>query len=269
MVTILEGKSLHHRYPGPVDALLDVDMRVDANELVVVAGPNASGKTTLLRVLAGVLCPTGGQVRVGGESLKDFSLKARARRIALVPQSLSVLPDITVERFVATGRYAVEERWTGMSKQSRVVVGGALDATDIGKLGDRRLCDLSGGQRQRALIARAVAQEAAILLVDEPTNALDPEHQLAVFDLLASLCTDGRAAIVVTHDLNLASQFADRIALLHGGKIAAIGTPGEVLQDAVLSPIYGSDLYFGTMPSPDGRPFVLPWMCKKTGNSSP
>ncbi|MFT7464190.1 MAG: iron complex transport system ATP-binding protein, partial [Pseudohongiellaceae bacterium] len=113
-------------------------------------------------------------------------------------------------------------------------------------------------QRQRVLIARALAQEASVLLIDEPTNALDPEHQLKVFHMIAGLGRNGRAALVVTHDLNLASQFATSIVLLNEGQVVARGRPGDVLRPEILQPVYGDHLHFGRLP--DGRPFVLPWL---------
>ena len=130
-------------------------------------------------------------------------------------------------------------------------------------LADRPLPALSGGQRQRALVARALAQEARLLLVDEPTNALDPEHQLQVFDLIAGLADHGRAAVVVTHDLNLASQFATRVVLLDEGQKVADGPVGEVLVREVLEPVYGPNLRYASWSVPGGgeRPVVLPWRC--------
>ncbi|HZM01113.1 MAG TPA: ABC transporter ATP-binding protein, partial [Planctomycetota bacterium] len=136
----------------------------------------------------------------------------------------------------------------------------ALAAADAGDVASRRLGELSGGQRQRVLVARALAQEAPYLLVDEPTAALDFEHQVRIVSLLASLVAAGRAALVATHDVNLASQFAQRVALLAAGRLVLCGPPEQVLTRAVLEPVYGPHLHVGAMPAPDGRPFVLPWL---------
>jgi iron complex transport system ATP-binding protein len=122
------------------------------------------------------------------------------------------------------------------------------------------MTELSGGQRQRVLVARALASRAPTLLVDEPTAALDLEHQLRVFALLARLADGGRSVLVVTHDVNLASQFAARVALLDRGRVAACGSPDAVLRREVLEPVYGRHLHYGRLPGPDARPFVLPWM---------
>jgi iron complex transport system ATP-binding protein len=133
----------------------------------------------------------------------------------------------------------------------------ALADADASDLGSRPLADLSGGQRQRVLVARALAQEADVLLVDEPTTALDPGHQVAVFALIARLAATGRAVLVVTHEMNLASQYATRMILLDQGRVAADDTPAKVLRPEVLEPVYGSELHYGQLP--DGRPLVVPW----------
>ncbi len=256
----LLGRSLRHVYPGEVLALADVDLELLPRELLVVIGPNGSGKSTLLRLLAGLLAPQQGEVLLEGQALSSLPPRERARRLAVVPQSLASLPEVTVETFVLGGRYARIDRFRGATARDLRAVGYALAACDVDGLQRRRLADLSGGQRQRVLVARALAQEAGILLVDEPTAALDLEHQVRVFELLARLADNDRAVLVVTHDVNLASQFADRVVLLDAGAVVAAGTPAQVLTREVLSPVYGRHLHFGRMPPPDGRPFVLPWI---------
>jgi iron complex transport system ATP-binding protein len=142
----------------------------------------------------------------------------------------------------------------------------ALSQADLVDLADRALPDLSGGQRQRCLVARALAQQSELLLIDEPTNALDPEHQIAVFELIESLAHEERAVAVVTHDLNLASQFASRIVLMDGGRKVADGSVAEVLERSVLEPVYGTGLRYSSWKIGEGdegetgeRPIVLPW----------
>jgi iron complex transport system ATP-binding protein len=197
---------------------------------------------------------------VGGRPLAELPPRERAQLIGVVPQSLESLPEVTVESFVLGGRYTRISRWHGALARDHRAVGYALAASDAEGLGARRLQELSGGQRQRVLVARALAQEAQILLVDEPTAALDLEHQVRVFDLLARLAANDRSVLVVTHDVNLASQFASRVVLLDAGRVVARGAPADVLRREVLEPVYGRHLHFGRMPPPDGRPFVLPWM---------
>jgi len=259
VVNAIRATGLVFDHPGPIRAVDGVDLVLHERELLVVIGPNGSGKSTLLRLLAGLLAPRSGDVMVKNRPLSSLSIAERACLLAVVPQSLATLPEVTVEHFVLSGRYARIGRWRGAQADDVAAVSGALSSADVDGLGDRHLPDLSGGQRQSVLIARALAQQAEILLVDEPTASLDLNHQLAVFTLLGGLSEKGRAAVVVTHDLNLASQFADRVALMDAGRLTAVGSPDEVLRPEVLGPVYGPELHFGRMPPPDGRPFVLPW----------
>jgi len=261
VVSALAARRLGFAYDGGPRAVDGVDLAVEEGELLVVLGPNGSGKSTLLRLLAGLLRPQEGAVLVDGAPVAALAPRERARRLAVVPQALAALPDLSVEAFVLAGRYARMGRWSGARAADRQAVREALEAADVAALGARPLAELSGGQRQCVLVARALAQQAQRLLVDEPTAALDLQHQLRVFELLARLACEGRAVLVVTHDANLASQYASRVALLHGGRLRALGRPDEVLRREVLEPVYGPHLHFGALP--DGRPFVLPWMGRR------
>lgn len=260
---LVEAAGLEHVYPGPQRALAGVDLALSAGELLAVIGPNGSGKSTLVRCLAGLLAPTRGAVALGGATLASLRPRERALRVAVVPQFLPALPDLTVEAFALGGRYAWLDRWRGPRASDVEAVRGALEDCDAADLGGRLMGELSGGQRQRVLIARAIAQEAGALLVDEPTSSLDPEHQVRIFALLERLVRAGRGVLVVTHDLNLASQFAQRIALLGGGRVAASGTVEDVLRREVLEPVYGPHLHYGR--GPGARPFVLPWLERDSG----
>jgi iron complex transport system ATP-binding protein len=266
MVSFLDARELRHVYEGGFRALDGIDLTVEPGELVCVLGPNGAGKSTLLRVLAGLVVPTHGTVQLEGRVLASLGAKERARSIALVPQALRALPDVTVETFVGYGRYAHMGLFARRRPSDREAVRRALELADAADLARRPLAELSGGQRQRALIARALAQEARLLLIDEPTIALDPEHQVLAFEQIARLTCEGRAALVVTHDMNLASQFATRILLLDAGRVAAQGSVSEVLRAERLAPVYGPNLAYGTLPGPGGegtRPFVLPWLVKR------
>ncbi|MBL8859376.1 MAG: ABC transporter ATP-binding protein [Planctomycetes bacterium] len=249
--TLLSGAGLEYTYPLGERALCGVDVTVQDGELVVVSGPNGSGKSTLVKALAGLLPLAAGRVELEGRALSALGPRARAQQIALVPQYLPALPDVSVREFVTSGRYAHAQagfaaalfgRTLGAHDETAVLE--ALVACDASELSERAMTALSGGQRQRILIARAVAQAARVLLVDEPTSALDPEHQIQVFELLYGLCARSHAALVVTHDLNLAAQFATRIVLLHAGRVVADGVPAEVLTPRVLEPVYGRHLQF-------------------------
>lgn len=263
---LIESRGLAHTYPGGVVALTDLELSIAPGELVCILGPNGAGKSTLLKALAGLIPITAGKVTWRGEAMTAWAPRHRARCLAFVPQSLIALPEVTVRTFVAQGRYSHQTVFTRATPEDRQAVDQALSQADLVDLADRALPDLSGGQRQRCLVARALAQQAELLLIDEPTNALDPEHQIAVFELIESLAHEGRAVAVVTHDLNLASQFASRIVLLDRGCKVADGTVNEVLQQSVLEPVYGSGLRYSSWKveeeaeGPAGeRPIVLPW----------
>ncbi len=262
MVVQIECRGLGHTYPGGVRALSDLDFSIAPGELVCILGPNGAGKSTLLKAVAGLLPTTSGSISWRGESTRNWSPKDRARRLAFVPQSLSVLPEVTVRTFIAQGRYAHQTLFTRATAADREAVDQALAQADLMDLAERALPDLSGGQRQRCLVARALAQQSELLLIDEPTNALDPEHQIAIFQLIERLAREERAVAVVTHDLNLASQFASRILLLDAGRKVADGSVPEVLERSVLEPVYGPGLLYSSWSIEEGGrewPIVLPW----------
>lgn len=265
MVNPLAASGLRLQYPGPVLALDGVDLEVHSGELFVVIGPNGSGKSTLLRCLAGLLEPTGGDVLLCGTPYSGLTPRQRALAVAVVPQFLPTLPDVGVLDFVLGGRYAHLARFRGPRREDVEIAHQSLAACDADDVADRRVDELSGGQRQRVLIARALAQEAGVLLVDEPTNSLDPEHQVRVFELLARLARQGKSVVVVTHDLALSGQFADRLMLMSKGRTVVDGTVERVLTPEVLGPIYGPHLFFGSLPGPTGvaRPYALPWLTSK------
>jgi iron complex transport system ATP-binding protein len=264
MSALLAARGLAYAYgDGAARAVDGIDLQLARGELAVAIGPNGSGKSTLLRLCAGLLEPQAGSVELDGRPLAALRPRERARRIAVVPQYLPALPEVDVGRFVESGRYARAGRFGSLTAEDREVVAGALERCDAADLAARALDALSGGQRQRVLVARALAQEADLLLVDEPTNALDPAHQIAVLDLLAGLAARGRACLLVTHDLVLAGQYATRLVLLESGRVAADGPPEEVLRREVLEPVYGRSLWYGAWPpaagASAGRPYVLPF----------
>ncbi len=257
----LTARDLHFAYPGSRPVLHGVDLEVRPGELVAILGPNGAGKSTLLKCLSGLLEPQG-TVHAKGRNVLAATPRARAKSLAFVPQALDRLPEVTVRTFVEGGRYAHLGFFRSPSSEDREAVAEALHQTELGDLAARPLGELSGGQRQRALIARALAQAAPVLLVDEPTAALDLHHQLSVLSTLAALTCASRAVVLVTHDFNLASQFATRLVLLNEGRIVIEGSAAEVLTPKYLEPLYGKHLRFGELPvprDPNSRPFVLPW----------
>ncbi len=261
MVELIRAENLGYRYPGGVQALSGVDLSVESGDLLAILGPNGAGKSTLLRALAQLVETDSGSVEWRGENLASCTPRERARRVAFVPQALQALPEVTVETFVAQGRYAHMGPFSRPRGADYEAIRRALDEADLVELAERPMTALSGGQRQRALVARALAQESELLLVDEPTNALDPAHQLGVLELIARLTGAGRGAVVVTHDLNLASQFATRALLLQEGRVAADAPVEAVLTRAVLEPVYGDVLRYASWSQTSGAqlPIVLPW----------
>lgn len=264
-MSALRARGLGFVYPGGVRALADVDLALEPGELACVVGPNGSGKSTLLRLCAGLLAPLSGTVELEGRPLASLSPRVRARRLAFVPQGLRAVPDLDVRAFVLGGRYAHHPRWGGLlahaTRADHAAVDAALAEADVSALAERRLEELSVGQYQRVRVARALAQEAPLFFFDEPTAALDPEHQVRLFLLIERLAGSGRAALVVTHELNLASRFATRVTVLREGRVAAEGPPARVFRPEVLAPVFGSHLHYGAAggAGDDARPLVVPW----------
>lgn len=256
LTTRLEVRVLELAYPSGARALDGVDLKLASGELIAIVGPNGAGKSTLLRCLAGLLEPTAGAVEIDGAPLGALSPLERARRVAFVPQFLPAVPDVLVEDFVLGGRYAHIDRWRGPTSVDFEAVEHGLGACGVADLRERLLTELSGGQRQRVLLARAAAQSTPVIVVDEPTAALDPAHQVAVFALLASLAREGRCVVLATHELSLASRASDTIALLVCGRLRAVGAPLEVLQPRLLREVYGPDLLIEAR---DGGVLVAPW----------
>jgi iron complex transport system ATP-binding protein len=238
----------YHR--GGLPAIKSVDLQVNRGEVLAVVGPNGSGKSTLMAVLAGWLQPQHGRVELAERPLQQWPARQRARRLAYLPQQVAPLYDLSVDELVATGRYPQQTGWAGQDATDRAAVEQALAATDTADLATRSYSTLSGGERQRVLVASILAQEPEVLLLDEPTGSLDLHHRVQVFRLLRNAATAGRGVAVVTHDLNLAALFADRVVLLVAGQVVMVGPPGEVLGQQILEQAYGAELV--VLPHPDG-----------------
>jgi iron complex transport system ATP-binding protein len=212
--------------------LRDVSFRLDPGERVALIGPNGAGKSTLLRILAGTLRPTAGRVELGGVPLASLERSEVARRLAVVPQQTALPFAMRVEEVVALGRLPHEAPLRGTRPADRAAVAAAIDRVGLGHLLGRDARELSLGERQLVLLALAVAQEAPVLLLDEPTVHLDLRHQVEAMELLRDLNErDGTALVAVLHDLGLASHFFPRLVLIANGRIIADGTPDEVLTD--------------------------------------
>ncbi|HXX92113.1 MAG TPA: heme ABC transporter ATP-binding protein [Planctomycetota bacterium] len=253
---ILEAAGVTCAYDG-TDVLSDVTLRVSPGELVAVLGPNGSGKSTLIRVLSRVLRPRLGRALLDGTDLFELGARQSARAIGVVPQESPLDFDFTVEEVVLMGRSPHLERFQSEGERDRAVARGAMERTGTWALRGRSIRDLSGGERQRVVLARAFTQEPQVLLLDEPTAHLDLAYQVQVLQVARGLREEKRTAVLATlHDLNLAAAFADRLVLLSAGRIAAQGTPREVLTEEILGPVFGPHVSVRSHPD-TGGPLVL------------
>ncbi len=220
--------------------LRNISLSVNAGEVLALIGPNGVGKSTLLRACSGTLKPIGGRILVDGQDTHHLRVEERAKLIAVVPQAVRLPETFSVFETVLMGRTPYLG-WLGReSEKDRSAVQAALERTCTLELAERPIGELSGGEQQRVLIARALAQSARTLLLDEPTAHLDLKHQASVLSLVCDLAhVENYAVLIALHDLNLAAQYADRVALLSNGAVAAIGTPEQVLTEENLSPAYG------------------------------
>ncbi|WP_159502407.1 ABC transporter ATP-binding protein [Microbacterium sp. 18062] len=239
-------------------AVIDgLDLDVLEGELTVIVGPNACGKSTLLRALARLLPTREGSVLLDGRSIRDLPTKEVARRIGLLPQS-SIAPDgITVADLVGRGRYPHQGVLSTWSVEDEAAVTQAMAATDVVDLADRHVDELSGGQRQRVWIALVLAQETPVVLLDEPTTYLDIGHQLEVLELVSRLRAEGRTVVAVLHEINHAARFATHLIAMRDGSIVAQGRPRDIVDAELIEVVFGVSAR--VIPDPDtGCPVVLP-----------
>jgi iron complex transport system ATP-binding protein len=217
----------------------------DPGTVTALIGPNGAGKSTALRAILGLL-PATGQVVVGGRDLWRMAPRARARALGYVPQRSGINVAMTARNVVAQARFAHQGALARLGAEDAAAIAQALARTNAGQFAERPFTQLSAGEQQRVLLARALAAGAGTILLDEPTAALDIGHALALLDLLRALAGEGRAVVVVLHDLDQVARIADQVVLLHQGRTQARGAPGEVLTAAALQPV------FGVVPIPAG-----------------
>jgi iron complex transport system ATP-binding protein len=254
---ILEAAGLTVRYRGSGGPVLaDVSCSVSASRLVAVVGPNGSGKTTLVRAIAGLVPAASGEVRIDGRPVGAWPRGALAQVLAVVSQREESVFPLSVEETVMLGRYARLGPLASPSTADREAVHHALHRCDIVALATRSVDSLSGGEWQRVRIARALAQEPRLLVLDEPTASLDVRHEMELFELVRGLADAGLAALLITHDLNLAARYAHRMLLLDHGRVVADGAPIEVLRQEVLRRVFEWPVAVTTWC--DGSPQVVP-----------
>ncbi len=235
---ILQVRNIRAGY-GADDVLRGIDFDLRAGEVLGVVGPNGSGKSTLLKAVTGLLPLRGGEVLIAGRALGDLSARARARLCAVQPQVETPLFDYSVEDFVLLGRHPHRALTGPASVHDKHCVAAAMEQMDLVKFARRSIRSLSTGEWQRALLARSLAQETPVLLLDEPAAHLDPGHRHAVHVLLRNLAREkSRGVLCVSHDLNLAAEFCDRLMLLHDGAIRALGPARDVLRDDILQAVF-------------------------------
>lgn len=256
---MLEARTVTIAY-GQRTAVENASLKLAPGDIVAVLGPNGAGKSTLLRALNGSLTPMSGEVLLDNVRLNQYPRRVISRNVAVVAQEADVRFPVTVLEFVLGGRYACATTgaWGWETDQDLSIAQEVLNETELATLEGRLMNELSGGERQRAVLARALATEARVLLLDEPTANLDLAHQAAILSLVRRRCDQrGVAAVVITHDLNLAAEFADYVLLMRDGKTAGFGTPQGVLKPELLRRVFDLEILVDAHPI-TGAPRITP-----------
>lgn len=259
MSPMLEARNISINY-GARHAVQDVSLRVEPGTITAIVGPNGAGKSTLLRALNGSVLPASGEVWINEKPLRSSARRIVARQIAVVAQEADLRFPVTVFEFVMGGRYssANTNAWGWESEDDVEIAQHAIQATELTGFESRLMNELSGGERQRAVVARALATEAKIFLLDEPTANLDLAHQATMLRLVRNRCDRQKAgAVVVTHDVNLAAEFSDRVMLLKDGQTIAFGSPREVLTPDLLRKVFELQVLVDAHPV-SGAPRITP-----------
>ena len=246
------GLTLAH---GRVPVIRDLDLALPRGRVTAIVGPNGCGKSTLLAGLARLHAPEAGRVTLDDRDIRDFGARELARALALLPQSVTAPEGLTAAELIRFGRQPHQGWLRQWSAEDARVVKAALAAADLEALSDRPLDAMSGGQRQRAWIAMAIAQQTSLLLLDEPTTALDLGHAIEVFELVRDLATAGKTIVMVLHDLGNACRYADYLVAMRSGEIVAAGAPSEVVTRALVHELYGVDCTLLTDPG-TGAPML-------------
>lgn len=252
----ITASALSFSYTPGAPVVSNVTATLPAGEVTGIIGPNGAGKSTLLQLLCGLLKPDAGQVALNGQPLASYSTRERARIVGYMPQSVQPTFSLSVREVVSLGRYPHLGPLGALGAPDHEIVTQCLRQTETDGLADRDFLSLSGGERQRAVLASVLAQEAKLLLLDEPTSALDLPHEVNFFRQLRQLAARGLGIVVITHDINMAAQFCDRLLLMgRDHSLVAAGDPAAVLGEAALAEAYGTPLVVDTHPN-TGAPFV-------------
>jgi iron complex transport system ATP-binding protein len=228
----------------------DISLDLHESEIIALLGPNGAGKTTLIRALNGTVPLAGGEILLDGKRINELSRHEIATRIAVVAQENETKFPVTVREFVLSGRFVYVGSFGWETESDIEIARQALKECDLTDFADRLMNELSGGERQRVVLARALATGAEILLLDEPTANLDLAHQAMMFKLVRERCrSQNTSAIVITHDLNLATEFADRVLMLSGGRMFALGSPQEVLTVENINAVFGVNVLLDQNPA--------------------
>jgi iron complex transport system ATP-binding protein len=249
-------RGVRFRHPGAArDTLEDVSISVPSGRITALLGPNGTGKSTLLQLMLGVLKPAGGAIDFAGRALHSYARRELALAIGVVPQG-EVDPMFTVRDIVAMGRYPHLGPWQREREEDQAAIARAMQRCDVLKFTERWVGTLSGGERQRVRVARALAQEATTIVLDEPTTYLDIHHEMATFELLYKLREEGVTVLLATHNLNLAARYADTLVMLSEGRVVASGAPEAVLTADQVGGVY--DWPVEIVAHSNGAPQVVP-----------
>ena len=249
----------HIEYAYEKESIIkDISFNIKKGEFISIIGPNGSGKSTLLKTLNHIYTPSKGEVYLYGEKIKNIKRQDIAKKISLVPQETHINYEFTVKDIVTMGRHPYKRRFERENPQDQSIVEEALKLTSTLDLKDRFITEISGGEKQRVIIAKALAQNSSIILLDEPTSSLDINHQIEVLNLLKNLNKEKKTTvIIVLHDINLAARYSDKIIFLNDGEIISQGSPEEVITEENIKKAYDMEIYLETNKHTNS-PYLIP-----------